>query len=75
MAQADLPAFHIRPVGDDRVSPQHRKLVRLAIDNVLLEFVHQGALPDIVGLMQHCLIQIDFLLVVIISVILSEDRA
>jgi hypothetical protein len=38
MARANLPALHIRPVGDDPVPPQHRKLVRLGIDNVLPEF-------------------------------------
>jgi hypothetical protein len=44
MARADLPALHIRPVGDDAVPPQHRKLVRLGIDHPLLELAHQDAL-------------------------------
>ena len=38
--------------------------MRLGIDDVLLEFAHQGALFDVVGLVQHCLLQIDLLLVV-----------
>src|SRR5215469_9985579 len=44
MARTDLPALHVISVGDDPVPPQHRKLVRLGIDHVPLEFSHQTTL-------------------------------
>src|SRR6266446_6431512 len=74
VARADLPALDVRPMGDDPVPPQHRKLVRFTVDHVLLELAHQGALLGRVGLVQHFLIEVDLLLVVIVPVILGEDR-
>src|SRR5271169_7263291 len=53
MARADLPALDVRPIGDDPVPPQHRKLVRFAVDHVLLELAHQDALFSGIGLVQH----------------------
>src|SRR5215472_15018142 len=59
MARADLPALHIGPGGDDPIPPQHRELVRLGIDHMLLEFTHQNTLLGGIRLVQHRLIQID----------------
>src|SRR5262249_24102532 len=53
----------------------HTKLVRFAVRHVLLEIAHQDALLGRVRLVQHCLIEIDFLLVVIVSIVLGEYRA
>src|SRR5439155_437650 len=74
VARADLPALDVGPIGNDPVPPQHRKLVRLAVDHVFLEIAHQGALPRRVGLVQHFLIEIDLFLIVIVPVVLGEDR-
>src|SRR5690348_4746503 len=74
VARADLPALYVGPVRDDAVPPQHRKLVRFGVDDVLFEFPHQSALPASIGLVQHGLIEIDFLLVVVISIIFGIDR-
>src|ERR1700704_5969162 len=70
VARADLPAFHIRPVGDDPIPPGQHQLVRLDIHDVLGELEHQLLLLRRVGLV-HRLVE-DLLLsrVFVIAVIL-----
>src|SRR6516162_10647464 len=75
MARADLPALDVRSIRDDPKPPQHWKLVRLAINHVFLELSQQGALFSGIGFLQHSLIEIDFWLVIIHSVIFGIDRA
>src|SRR5215472_15559636 len=75
MARTDLPALRIRSVGNDPVPPQHRIFVCLGVDHPLFELAHQSALFGAIGLVQHRLIQIDFVLIVVVSVILDKDRA
>src|ERR1700730_5651042 len=44
VAWADLPPFDIGVVRNDPVPPQEEDLVRLVIENMLLEGAHQAAL-------------------------------
>src|ERR1700757_5135257 len=75
MARADLPALYVVSVGDDPIPPQHRELVRFGIDHVLLEFSHQTTLLGRIRLVEHCLVKLDFLWIVVISIILGINRA
>jgi hypothetical protein len=45
----------------------------LGVHHLLLELAHKGALLRDFGLVQHLLIEIDFLLVVVVAVILGID--
>jgi hypothetical protein len=40
VARPDLPAMHIRPLGDHPIPPEHRKLVCLGIDDARLILSH-----------------------------------
>src|SRR5216683_2905514 len=59
MARADLPALDISMVRNRPVPPQQEDLVRLGIEDMLLERAHQGALPGGVGLTQYLVVEID----------------
>ena len=68
MAGADLPALHIRAVRNNTIIPEQEYLVGLSVENVLLEVAHQGPLLGELGLMQHPIVQIAFLLVLELAI-------
>src|ERR1700758_1085811 len=74
VAWADLPALYVRPIRDDPVVPGRHQHMRLDIEHVFFEFTHQGALLGRIGLVQHLLIEIDLLLVLIVTVVLGVNR-
>src|SRR6516165_901514 len=53
MAWTDLPALHIRAVGNNMVIPEQEYLVGLIIKQMFLEVAHQGPLLRDVSFTQH----------------------
>src|SRR6516164_323962 len=59
MAWTDLPALHIRTVGNNTIIPEQEYLVGLIIKHMFLEVPHQGPLLREVGFTEHSVVQID----------------
>src|SRR6516225_7634283 len=74
MAWTDLPALHIRTVGNNTIIPEQEYLVGLIIKHMFLEVPHQGPLLREVGFTEHSVVQIDLLLVVEPAVAGDIDR-
>src|SRR5215831_9141562 len=74
MARADLPALHIRPVGNDAIPPWRHDHVRLSVEHVFFELADHRSLLGGIGLMQGRLIERNLLLVVVAAVVLGIHR-